>query len=85
MQFATYHFCRTQKIVTLLYVSLGSHRSQSRRKLSLSLSLFCIQATGDPYYLDVGKTVIDNLNEHARVYCGFAGIKDVKLNTHEDR
>jgi mannosidase alpha-like ER degradation enhancer 3 len=46
---------------------------------------FLYMATGDPYYLDVGKTVIDNLNEHARVYCGFAGIKDVKLNTHEDR
>ena len=57
----------------------GSHRSQK------ALFLSSTQATGDPYYLDVGKTVIDNLNEHARVNCGFAGIKDVKLNTHEDR
>ena len=44
-----------------------------------------IQATGDPYYLDIGKTVIENLNDFARVSCGFAAIKDVKTNSHEDR
>ena len=43
------------------------------------------QATGDPYYLDVGKKVLENLDTHARVDCGFAAIKDVKKNTHEDQ
>ena len=43
------------------------------------------QATGDPYYLDIGKSVVNNLNDYARVSCGFAAIKDLKTNDHEDR
>ena len=46
---------------------------------------FIYKATGDPYYLEVGKTIIDNLNQHARVECGFAAIKDVTMGTHEDQ
>ncbi len=32
----------------------------------------------DPYYLDMGKTIVDNLNR-------FAAIKDLRNNEHEDR
>ena len=44
-----------------------------------------MQATGDPYYLEVGKSVIENLDRLARVPCGFAAIKDVTSGTHEDQ
>jgi len=44
-----------------------------------------MQATGDPYYLEVGKSVVDNLDRLARVPCGFAAIKDVTSGTHEDQ
>ena len=43
------------------------------------------QATNDPYYLEVGQKIVNNLQEHARVPCGFAGIKDVRTGSHEDR
>nr|CAB3240848.1 ER degradation-enhancing alpha-mannosidase-like protein 3 [Phallusia mammillata] len=43
------------------------------------------KATGDPYYIEVGKTIVENLEKRARVKCGFAGIKDVRTFTHEDR
>ena len=43
------------------------------------------QATGDPHYLEVGKVVIENLEAHARVPCGFAALKDVTRGTHEDQ
>nr|XP_039269188.1 ER degradation-enhancing alpha-mannosidase-like protein 3 [Styela clava] len=43
------------------------------------------KATADPYYLEVGKTIIENLEKHARVKCGYAGIKDVRTFKHEDR
>nr|XP_026695542.1 ER degradation-enhancing alpha-mannosidase-like protein 3 isoform X3 [Ciona intestinalis] len=43
------------------------------------------KATGDPYYLQVGKTILENLESRARVECGYAGIKDVRTFTHEDR
>ncbi|XP_072015808.1 ER degradation-enhancing alpha-mannosidase-like protein 3 isoform X2 [Amphiura filiformis] len=43
------------------------------------------QATNDPYYLEVGQKIMNNLQEHARVPCGFAGIKDVRTGSHEDR
>ena len=44
-----------------------------------------MQATGDPYYLDVGKSIVDNLDQIARVSCGYTAIKDVKTRMHEDR
>ena len=43
------------------------------------------QATRDPYYLDIGKSAVDNLDRYARVSCGFAAIKDVRTNSLEDR
>lgn len=51
----------------------------------MSILINILQATKDPYYLDVGKTIVDNLNEYARVSCGFAAIKDLRNNEHEDR
>ncbi|XP_077987220.1 ER degradation-enhancing alpha-mannosidase-like protein 3 [Glandiceps talaboti] len=46
---------------------------------------FLYKATNDPYYLEVGQNILDNLNHHARVPCGFAGMKDVRTGSHEDR
>lgn len=43
------------------------------------------QATGDPHYLDVGKAIMENLEKHARVPCGFAAIRDVTRGTHENQ
>ncbi|XP_062854894.1 ER degradation-enhancing alpha-mannosidase-like protein 3 isoform X2 [Trichomycterus rosablanca] len=46
---------------------------------------FLYKATRDPYYLEVGRTVMENLNRFARVPCGFAAMKDVRTGSHEDR
>ncbi|XP_066297953.1 ER degradation-enhancing alpha-mannosidase-like protein 3 [Branchiostoma lanceolatum] len=46
---------------------------------------FLYKATNDPYYLGVGRTIMDNIQRHARVPCGFAGLKDVRTGSHEDR
>lgn len=47
--------------------------------------LLYIQATGDPYYLRVGQSIVEKLNAYARVPCGFAAVQDVRTGTHEDR
>ena len=52
---------------------------------TMSHILYCVQATGDPYYLEVGKSVLENLDRLARVPCGFAAIKDLTTGTHEDQ
>lgn len=44
-----------------------------------------LQATGDPYYLRVGQSIVEKLNAYARVPCGFAAVQDVRTGTHEDR
>lgn len=44
-----------------------------------------MQATGDPYYLRVGQSIVEKLNAYARVPCGFAAVQDVRTGTHEDR
>ncbi|KAJ8286416.1 hypothetical protein GJAV_G00039030 [Gymnothorax javanicus] len=46
---------------------------------------FLYKATGDPYYLKVGQSIVETLNTHARVPCGFAAVQDVRTGTHEDR
>nr|KAG5703061.1 hypothetical protein BaRGS_016222 [Batillaria attramentaria] len=46
---------------------------------------FLYKATGDKYYLEAGKKVLENLEEHARVPCGYAAIKNVKTGAHEDQ
>ncbi|XP_067086499.1 ER degradation-enhancing alpha-mannosidase-like protein 3 isoform X1 [Osmerus mordax] len=46
---------------------------------------FLYKATKDPYYLEAGRSVLDNLNRYARVPCGFAAMKDVRTGSHEDR
>lgn len=46
---------------------------------------FLYRATRDPHYLDVAKQVMDSINDYVRVPCGFAGVKDVRTMSHEDR
>ncbi|XP_048587140.1 ER degradation-enhancing alpha-mannosidase-like protein 3 [Nematostella vectensis] len=46
---------------------------------------FLYEATLDPYYLEVGRNIVEKINEHARVPCGFAALKDVRTLSHEDR
>ena len=43
------------------------------------------QATDDPYYLDIGRSVVENLEKYAWVPCGYAAFSDLKRSSHEDR
>lgn len=51
----------------------------------ITMTCYALQATGDTHYLDVGQKVMENLEELARVPCGFAAIKDLTKGTHEDQ
>ncbi|XP_059621126.1 ER degradation-enhancing alpha-mannosidase-like protein 3 [Phlebotomus argentipes] len=46
---------------------------------------FLYKATGDHYYLQVGKKVLRTLQQHAKVPCGYAAVNDVRTGKHEDR
>uniref|UniRef100_A0A2K6G7S8 alpha-1,2-Mannosidase n=1 Tax=Propithecus coquereli TaxID=379532 RepID=A0A2K6G7S8_PROCO len=70
----------------LLDVHIHKPMLNARTWMDALLAFFPgLQATGDPYYLEVGKTLIENLNKYARVPCGFAAMKDVRTGSHEDR
>ncbi|CAH8528221.1 unnamed protein product [Heterobilharzia americana] len=43
------------------------------------------RATQDPYYLQVGEQIVNDLEKYTRVPCGFAAIKDVRTMEHEDQ
>jgi len=43
------------------------------------------QATRDPFYLDVGERVLNDIEIRAKVECGFAGVSDLLTNTLSDR
>lgn len=51
----------------------------------LESTYFLYKATGDSYYLEVGKNVLQSLQNHAKVACGYAAVKDVRTGSHEDR
>jgi len=51
----------------------------------LESTYFLFKATGDPYYLEAGKKVLQSLQKYARVTCGYAAVKDVRTLQHEDR
>ncbi|XP_026675888.1 ER degradation-enhancing alpha-mannosidase-like protein 3 [Diaphorina citri] len=44
----------------------------------LESTYFLYKSTGDPHYLDVGKSVLRALQTHARVPCGYAAVRDVR-------
>jgi len=46
---------------------------------------YLYKATNDNHYLEVGKQLIEHLENHSRVKCGYAAIADVKTVRHEDR
>jgi mannosidase alpha-like ER degradation enhancer 1 len=48
-------------------------------------SLTLTQATRDPFYLDVGERVLNDIIARARVPCGLTGIKDLRTNNRDDR
>lgn len=51
----------------------------------LESTYFLHMATGDPYYLEVGKDVLKSLQKYARVPCGYAAVNDVRTGKQEDR
>lgn len=51
----------------------------------LESTYFLYRATKDPYYLEIGKQIVEHLELYCRVPCGYAALSDVKTVKHEDR
>ena len=68
--------------IDLIRVLWGSHPLRPEFAES---TYFLYKATGDTYYLDIGKSIVESLDKYARVKCGFAAMKDVRTKAHEDR
>lgn len=47
-------------------------------------TFYLYQATKDPWYLEVGETIVNSLNHYTKVDGGFASISDVTTMNHED-
>lgn len=48
-------------------------------------TLYLYQATKNPYYLEIGREMVNKLQSYSRVPCGFAAIANVGTKTLEDR
>jgi len=46
---------------------------------------FLYRATGDHYYLHVGKKALKTIQKHTKVPCGYAAVNDIRTGKHEDR
>ena len=71
-------FCERNQISFLLnnYQHFQVHWGQHLlRPEFVESTYFLYRATGDQYYLDVGKKVLKSLQRHARVMCGYATIR----------
>lgn len=71
-----------QAFTTSFEVHWGQH---FLRPELVESTYFLHEATKDPYYLEVGKYIVENLNKYTRVPCGFAAVKDVRIMSHENR
>ena len=47
--------------------------------------IFIFQATKHPFYLNVGKDILENLNNHTKAECGYATVHNVEDKSLEDR
>ncbi|KAI8330397.1 glycoside hydrolase [Choanephora cucurbitarum] len=66
-----------QKTVDLPYYPLRPEFVESTYHLYM--------ATKDPFYLQVGEMILEDLNNRTRVPCGFASLGDVRTGRQEDR
>lgn len=48
-------------------------------------AMYLYRATKDPYFLEVGRDMLESIETSARTPCGYATIKDVKTHEKEDR
>lgn len=48
-------------------------------------AMYLYRATKDPYFLEVGRDMLESIESSARTPCGYATIKDVKTHEKEDR
>jgi mannosidase alpha-like ER degradation enhancer 1 len=46
---------------------------------------FLYRATRDPFYLEVGEMILNDINDRTRLPCGFASLGDVRTGVLEDR
>ncbi|KAF7776225.1 CAZyme family GH47 [Agaricus bisporus var. burnettii] len=46
---------------------------------------YLYRATHDPFYLDVGERILEDITARARVACGLTGIQDLRTNKRDDR
>ncbi|KAG6331731.1 hypothetical protein ID866_7360 [Astraeus odoratus] len=46
---------------------------------------YLYRATKDTFYLDVGERILRDITARSKVECGLTGIKDLRMNTRDDR
>ena len=51
----------------------------------LESTYYLYRATKDNHYLEIAKKMVEMLEKHSRVACGYAAIADLKTKRHEDR
>lgn len=51
----------------------------------LESTYYLYKATNDDYYLEIAKNLLNKVETHARVQCGYAAISDVRTKSNEDR
>ncbi|KAJ3573862.1 hypothetical protein NP233_g2134 [Leucocoprinus birnbaumii] len=66
------------------YKKATSHQYPLRPEF-IESTWYLYRATRDPFYLDVGERVLQDLTARARVDCGLTGIQDLRTNKRDDR
>lgn len=75
------HMIQFQLWIIIFQVHWGHH---PLRPEFLESTYFLYRATGDHYYLGVGRKVLRSLQTYARVPCGYAAVSDVRTNKNDD-
>lgn len=70
--------------MSLYQYAEGNGREDSQL-LSLNIVNILFQATKSPFYLHVGREILENLNQFTRTHCGYATVHSVSDMSLEDR
>ncbi|KAF9482475.1 alpha mannosidase-like protein [Pholiota conissans] len=66
------------------YKQATSHQYPLRPEF-IESTWYLYRATKDPFYLEVGERVLEDITARAKVECGLTGIQDLRTNKRDDR
>eukprot|EP00794_Sanderia_malayensis_P018991 gene18991-20902_t len=65
--------------------TFGGREGYPLRPELIESTMYLYQATKDPYYLEIGRDILESIERHTKTSCGYATVRNVNTHELEDR